>query len=239
MNKCTRALGIGMFAVAAVTLAACSTKSATTNASAVTTTSTVVGTTTSTAAAAPSATSAPPTTAATAGRQVKGTLVTLGAGTFAGGTDIAIGLYDVAGGAGQSGNFTVNGRDSYNEVLGDAASLGVPMVRTTISSGDQIQISGLSSVTFTPVSTPASNSHTTTTIYAGTWTVGQDLGGGRYVATPGAGQSGNFTVSGSDSYNEILGGDSSMGGVPSLTVTLSKGDVIAVSGLSQVTLTAQ
>jgi hypothetical protein len=59
------------------------------------------------------------------------------------------------------------------------------------------------------------------------------------VARTGAGQSGNFSVSGFDMYNEILGGDNSMGGVPSVTVTLSKGDVIAISGLSQVVMTAQ
>ena len=113
------------------------------------------------------------------------------------------------------------------------------MVRVTISTGDQVQISSLSAVTFTPVSTPFSSAHTTTNLYAGTWTVGKDIGAGRYVATPGAGQSGNFMVSGNNSYNEILGGGSSVGGVPSLTVNLSNGDVINISGLSQVTMTAQ
>jgi hypothetical protein len=164
----------------------------------------------------------------------------LGAGTFTGGTDVAVGLYDVTTGAGQSGNFIVTGTDSYNEILGsDGGNGGVSTVRVTISNGDQIQISGLSAATFTPVSTPFSTAHATTTLYAGTWTVGQDIGSGRYVATPGSGQSGNFIVTGPDTYNEILGGDPSTGGVPSVTVTLSKGDVIAISGLSQVVMTAQ
>jgi hypothetical protein len=179
-------------------------------------------------------------TAAVAGRQVKGTLVTLGAGTFAGGTDVAVGLYDVTPAAGESGNFSTTGTESYNEILGSDSSLGdVPSVRVTISKGDQISISGLSGVTFTPVTAPLATSHTTTNLSAGTWTVGQDIGAGRYVATPGAGQSGNFTVSGNDSYNEILGSDSSLGDVPSVNVSLSKGDVIAISGLSQVVMTAK
>jgi hypothetical protein len=194
-----------------------------------------------TPATAPPTTAPPVTTApAPAGRQVQGALVTLGAGTFTGGKDVAVGLYDVTAGAGQSGNFIVNGPDTYDEILGTAGGAGgVPMVRVKISTGDQIQISGLSAVTFTPVTTPLVTSHTTVNLYAGTWVVGQDIGAGRYVATPGAGQSGNFIVSGNDQYNEILGGDSSVGGVPSVTVTLTKGDVIDISGLGQVTMTAQ
>jgi len=216
------------------------------NTSATVTTAAAPATTPTTTAApattspTPVTTAAPPTTAAPAGRQVKGTVVTLGAGTFTGGKDVAVGIYDVTPGAGQSGNFTVTGTDSYNEILGpNGGAGGVPMVRVTISNGDQVGISGLSAATFTPVSTPLSNSHATTNLYAGTWTVGQDIGAGRYVATPGSGQSGNFIVSGNDSYNEILGGDSSSGGVPSVTVSLSKGDVVAISGLSQVVMTAQ
>ena len=208
-----------------------------------TNTSATIATTAAPATTAPTpvTTAAPATTAPPpAGRQVKGTLVTLGAGTFAGGKDVAVGLYDVTPPAGESGNFSTTGPDSYNEILGPNGGIGgVPMVRVTISTGDQITISGLSAVTFTPVTAPLNNSHTTTNLYAGTWTVGQDIGAGRYVATPGAGQSGNFIVSGTDSYNEILGGDSSLGGVPSVTVSLTKGDVIAISGLSQVVMTAQ
>ena len=240
MRRTSHLWGVLAIVIVAVLAAACSSKAT----SGTTTTTGATATTTGAAATTPATvaktTTTRPTTAAPAGRQVKGTLVTLGAGTFTGGKDVAVGLYDVTPGAGQSGNFTVSGTDSYDEILGgDPTTGGVPKVRTTISNGDQIQISGLSGVTFTPVTTPYSTSHTTTNLYAGTWTVGQDIGAGRYVATPGAGQSGNFVVSGNDSYDEILGGDSSTGGVPSVTVTLSKGDVIALSGLSQVTMTAQ
>jgi hypothetical protein len=178
--------------------------------------------------------------AAPAGRHVSGTLVTLGAGTFTAGKDVAFGLYDVTPAAGQSGNFSTTGPNTYDEILGGDSTLsGVQSVRVTIAAGDQISISGLSAVTFTPVTAPMISSHTTTTLSAGTWTVGQDIGAGRYVAAPGPGQSGNFSVSGNDFYDEILGGDSSLGGVPSVTVSLSKGDVIAISGLSQVVLTAK
>jgi hypothetical protein len=172
-------------------------------------------------------------------RKVTGVAKTLGAGTFTGGKDVAVGLYVVTTGGGQSGNFIVTGTDSYNEILGGGSALsGVPKIRVQISTGDQIQISGLSTVHFAPVSSPFLTTHTTTTVYAGTFIVGQDMGAGRYVATPGAGQSGNFIVSGNDSYNEILGGASADGGVPNVTVTLTSGDVVDISGLSQVTMTA-
>lgn len=164
-------------------------------------------------------------------RQIKGTATTLGAGTFSGGKDVAVGLYDVTA-AGQSGNFIVSGTDSYNDILGQ----GVTKIRAQISDGDQIQLSSLSSVTFTPVSTPFVTSHTPVTLYAGTFTVGQDIGAGRYIATTTAGSSGNFFVHGANSVNEILG-QNGFGGVPNVTTDLADGDVITISGLGQVTMT--
>ena len=162
--------------------------------------------------------------------------MTLGAGMFTGGTDVAPGLYDVTPGAGQSGNFTVRGADSYNETLDSSGTQGVPAVRVQISSGDRIQISALSQVVFTPVSTPFVTTLNAATLYAGTWTVGQDLGPGRYVATPGSGQGGNFVIA-SEGVNVYLGGDPNRGGVPSVTFSVQTGDVIEISHLGQVTLT--
>lgn len=182
--------------------------------------------------ATPPTTEAPATTTIPT-RQVEGTAKTLGAGNYKGGSDVAVGLYDVTPGVGQSGNFIVQGDDTYDEILG--GSDGVPKVRVKISDGDSIQISSLSTVTFTPVSTPFVTAHQTVTLYAGTWTVGEDLGAGRYTATPGAGQSGNFIIT-SENVDEILGGSD---GVPSVSFDVSKGDVIDISSLSQVTLTAQ
>ncbi len=98
----------------------------------------------------------------------------------------------------------MTGTDSYNEIHGVADGRGVPKVRVTILGGDSIQISSLSQVTFTHVTAPFVTAVQTTNIYAGTFTVGQDIAPGRYIATPGAGQSGNFIVTGNNSYNEIL-----------------------------------
>lgn len=198
-----------------------------------TTTSSKTAKTQSATAATTGASASQPAT-----RQVQGTAVTLGAGTFTGGKDVAPGLYDVTTVAGQSGNFVVNGGSSYNEILGDDGSGdGVSKIRVKVSAGDQIQISGMSDVTFTPVTAPFVTGNTAVTLYAGTFTVGQDVGAGNYTVTPGSGQSGNFVVNGGSSYNEILGTDSSMGEDPSLHVTLNAGDTIDISSMDQVVFT--
>ena len=118
------------------------------------------------------------TTTTLPGRKVTGIAKTLGAGVFTGGTDVAPGLYDATPGAGQSGNFIVQGEvDQYDEILGgDAIDGGVPE-----SPAAQIQwrphrdlwsVSGH----LHPVSTPYVKMHSPVTLYAGTWKVGQDLG---------------------------------------------------------------
>ncbi|HVA07169.1 MAG TPA: hypothetical protein VNG12_10550 [Acidimicrobiales bacterium] len=161
--------------------------------------------------------------------------MTLGAGAFTGGTDVAPGLYDVTTGPGQSGNFIVTGTDSYNEVLDSSGSRGVTEIRVQISNGDQIQISGLSQVIFTPVSTPFVTTHSAATLYAGSWTVGQDLGPGRYLATAGAAQSGTFIITG-EGVNEVMSGNPGAGAVSSVTFSVENGDVIEITGLDQVRL---
>lgn len=162
--------------------------------------------------------------------------MTLGAGDFAGGTDVAPGLYDVTTGPGQSGNFVVTGPDSYNEVLASQGSQGVPEIRVRISDGDQIQISGLSQTFFTPVSTPLVTTQSTVDLYAGTWTVGQDLGSGRYVASASTGQSGTLTIA-REGVSVTLGNDTNHGQVRSVAFNVQDGDVIQISALRQVTLT--
>ena len=175
-------------------------------------------------------TAAPETTAA-ATRKVTGKATTLGSGNFSV-KDIPAGLYDVAAGKGETGNLNVTGADAhYIEILG--GPVGVPKIRVTISDGDTIELSGLSRVTFTPVTTPFVTTHTAATLYAGTWTVGEDVGSGRYVAAPGAGQTGNFTIM-NEGVIEILGGPV---GVPNVTFEAKDGDVIDISGLSKATLT--
>ncbi len=186
-------------------------------------------------AASTTTTTAPTTTTTVPHRVVTGKRTTLGAGNFAVGQDIPAGLYDVTAAAGQSGNFIVNGADSYDEILGTAEGMGIPKVRVQLRSGDKIQISGLSSVVFSPVTTPYVTTVKTVDLYAGTWFVGKDLAPGRYVATPGHGQSGNFIID-AEGVDEILGTADGMG-VPNVTVTVHKGDVIQVSGLSTVVMT--
>ncbi len=160
----------------------------------------------------------------------------LGSGHFVGGTDVAPGLYDVVPGPDQSGEFVVTGTDRYDEVLGSPGTQGVPQIRVRISTGDQIQVSGLSQVFFTPVATPFVTTHSAVTLYAGTWTVGQDLGPGHYVATPGAGESGTVVVT-SEGINETVSGDRSQGSAPSFTFNVKDGDMIEISGLGQLNLT--
>jgi hypothetical protein len=161
--------------------------------------------------------------------------VIVGPGSFTGGTDVMPGLYDVTTGPGQRGHFIIDGSDSYNEVLDSSGSQGVPKIRVHVSGGDQIQISGLSQVFFTPVSSPFVTTHSAVNLYAGTWTVGQDLGPGTYAATPGAGQSGTFIIS-DESVHVILSSNPGRGTVSSVTFNVQNGDVIDISGLDQVTL---
>ena len=161
--------------------------------------------------------------------------MTLDSGTFIGGTDVEPGLYDVTAGPGRRGNFIVAGADSYDETLDSSGIKGVPKIRVQISTGDGIRITSLSEVMFTPVSTPFVTTHSAVTLYAGTWTVGQDLGPGLYVATAGAGQSGRFVI-GSEGVNQILGADPGHGELPSLAFGVKVGDVISISGLGEVAL---
>jgi hypothetical protein len=145
------------------------------------------------------------------------------------------GLYDVTTSLSQSGNFVVTGTDSYNEILDSSGSTGVPEIRVQISNGDQIHISGLSQAFFNPVSTPFVTTYSAVTLYTGTWTVGQDLGPGTYVATPAAGQSGSLVIA-SEGVHKRLNGNPGSGASSSTTFTVQIGDVIAISGLAQVTL---
>lgn len=167
-------------------------------------------------------------------RQVTGKATDLGAGTFQGGQDIQAGLYDVTPVDG-SGNFTVTssgGNLNVNEVLGDAEGLGVAKVRVQISDGDQIQLQGINKTHFEPVTAPFVKTVQTLSLYAGSWTVGEDIAAGRYTATPSSG-TGNFVVNkdGMPVTNEILGGDM---GVKNVTVNLEDGETINISGLNQV-----
>lgn len=170
-------------------------------------------------------------------RQIVGTETDLGVGTFQGGKDIQIGLYDVTS-INSTGIFTViagGGALRSNEVLGNSQNLGVSKVRVNIQNGDVITLSEIDEVHFQPVITPIVTTVHTVTIYSGSWVVGEDIAAGRYIATTSG--SGNFVVNtnqGISDINEILGGNS---GVKNITVDLTDGEIIDISGIKQVKLT--
>ena len=171
-------------------------------------------------------------------RQVAGVATDLGAGSFLGGKDVPVGLYDVTPSDG-SGNFTVKSSGEnlkINEVLGDAASLGVSKVRVNVSDGDAISLEGINKTHFEPVTIPFVTKVQAVSMYSGSWVVGEDVAAGRYVAAPTSG-SGNFVVNatnGTAVVNEILGGDM---GVKNVTINLTDGQTINVGGINQVDLT--
>ena len=114
---------IGLFIVIALVLVACGDQTSSSN-------NTSPTTNTATLTASPTSsntqtTQAKPTSTIIT-RHVTGKATTLGAGTFTGGKDVADGLYDVTTASGQSGNFIINGPDSYNEILGVSYGQGVP-----------------------------------------------------------------------------------------------------------------
>src|SRR5699024_8467860 len=160
---------------------------------------------------------------------------TLGAGTFTVGQDVAPGRYVLEPGAGQSGNVhaaTAEDPLVINEILGDAAGLGVPSVTTTLIEGEELEISGLSEVTFTPAETELR-----TTLGTGDWVVGLDVAPGDYVVTPAEGGWGNFVVYDSSGFPDTNGllGDAEGLGVPEGTIPVPAGEEIQISGISEVT----
>lgn len=155
--------------------------------------------------------------------------VILTTGTYQVGEDIKAGRYTATAPAGESGNFFVRGGvQTVNEILG--GDFGVPSVTMDLTAGQEIEISGISEVTFTPAVHKLSRRLST-----GYWTVGVDIPAGRVMATAATGESGNFFVRDEDgisTVNEILGGTY---GVPSVTITLVDGQTIDIRGISVVT----
>lgn len=164
-------------------------------------------------------------------RQVQGETTTLITGSYKSPEDIKPGYYDVVS-AGGSGNLYIKGSHRYNEILG--GTIGVSKVRVIIAEGSEIEISGVSGATFTPIDAEYVANHIETSLYPGSFIVGQDIGQGRYIAKAGSGQSGNLFIKGSKSVNEILG---TSFGTPAVTVDVKDGDEIEISGLETVIFT--
>ncbi|SES91770.1 hypothetical protein SAMN05216389_103176 [Oceanobacillus limi] len=164
------------------------------------------------------------------------TETTLNTGTFVVGSDIPAGRYVITGeGSGNLFIYDEGGSAVVNEILDSSGDFGVPSVTTDIEDGQEIEISGLNSVTFTPADTTLSESLST-----GTWEVGLDIEPGRYDVTAPNG-SGNFFVynaRGLAEVNEILDASGEFG-VERITVNLENGQIIEISGLPQVDFEAR
>lgn len=156
---------------------------------------------------------------------------TLNAGNFIVGEDIPAGRYVMTGdGTGNLFVYDENGMPTVNEILDKSGEMGVTSVTTNLESGQEIEISGLNDVTFTPAETSISN-----TLSAGNWQVGLDIEPGRYNVTAPSGM-GNFVIydaMGLPATNEILDISGELG-VKQLTVTIEDGQEIQISGINEV-----
>lgn len=179
----------------------------------------------------------PPTLA-----QAKAAEATLIPGTYAVGEELKPGRYTVSSTSG-TGNFLnqpkkSNGQD-VNEILGSDESATTSAVTATFKKGDQVEISGMTSAHFVPVT--SRNKKNTSSLGTGYWTVGKDIKKGKYTVSPAAGTSGNFFVQPKNLFgtdiNEVLGSDSSAGQVPKVNVNLKNGDTVIIGGMPSVSFT--
>lgn len=163
--------------------------------------------------------------------------VDLFTGTWMVGTDVPAGRFVITGEG--SGNFFVRDKSGYsvvNEILDDSENWGVSSVTFDLEDGQEIEISGLNNVYFTPYETELRTSLST-----GVWIVGVDIKAGAYVASTENG-SGNFFVrdhkGGTSKVNEILDSEGEWG-VEKIALNLTDGQVIEISGLNSVDFTAR
>lgn len=161
---------------------------------------------------------------------------TLYSGIFIVGEDIPAGRYVITGDG--SGNLFVKNKGvlMVNEILDTEHGMGVPNVTVDLAAGNEIEISGINNVTFTPAETQSS-----TTLTTGVWLVGLDIPAGRYEVTCNDGESGNFFVHSGNKpvVNEILD-RSGMGiGVEKIRVNLQEKQVVTISGFSTAIFTKQ
>jgi len=159
-------------------------------------------------------------------------LTTLFSGTFMVGQDIPPGRYVIT--ADGSGNLFVNDGDlpRVNVILNNEVGFGVTSLTVYLYEGEEIEISRINNVIFTPAITESS-----TTLTAGDWIVGLDIPAGTYDATPTEeGFFGNFFVfdGALPSVNQILGGDI---GVERVRVNLREGQRVQMHNIESVTFT--
>ena len=148
-------------------------------------------------------------------------------------THLSAGVYDVTFNG--TGNFNVYDKDGKlltNEV-GGGADIGISKYRAILTEGCKIKIAGMSINTL-PVEKKLS-AYAEMSLYAGYWTVGEDVTSGRYKVSTARGN-GNFMIFGSDGMpktNEILGSS----GVKEILVNLEDNDIIQISSLNHVKFT--
>ena len=155
---------------------------------------------------------------------------TLSDGSWLVGVDVPQGRFVIS--ADSIGYLTVwRGEDLLmNEALG-GSGIGRDTITTSLLAGDRVIITGINTVTFTPVPDRTLSN----TLGAGNWVVGLDIpAGGFNVTTPSG--SGNLVIWRGDELiiNEILQDGSLPEGEESISVNLVIGDVITISGLDRV-----
>ena len=156
--------------------------------------------------------------------------VTLSAGDWIVGEDVAQGRFVISGDS--TGSLTIWRGEEFimSEILGGGA-FGVSTVNTYLLNGDRIVIHDINNTIFNPVANRTlSNSLTT-----GNWVVGVDIAAGTYEATVPSGIGSFVVFRGSNVLvNEILEDGSQGLSVDHVQVTLIAGDVIMISGVERV-----
>ena len=160
--------------------------------------------------------------------------VTLGSGTFFAGADIPAGRYSATTEKGY-GSFVVYETGTklpeISEVLGYFADVAyVQSVAVTLGAGQEIEIKGLSRVTFTPLRTELRTELTT-----GVWEAGTDIKPGTYKVSSLDGRSGSITVlSGSMPAAIAYLGENGTKSKESAVITLTEGQTIRISSIPAV-----
>lgn len=182
----------------------------------------------------------------------------LGPGTYIAGQHLDPGLYEVTVKSGARALIS-GGMDELDPLMNLLELLAAPelaerpgspavaKLRLELSDGDEVVLSagprqelGEFTLAFTPVASrriePIGG---TVILYSGRWSVGDDLAPGRYVLEVDPGVRGSLQVVGGGHRGavELLDGDGADGGRPSVSLDLSIGDRIAISGIDEVTFT--
>lgn len=158
----------------------------------------------------------------------EGQAVVLNTGSWTVGKDIKPGHYKLVS-TGGSGNVSGDTKSDLNIILSDNPEsdyMQLSQYSTYLFKGDEIEISGLQGVSFTPITKGEDVSNGN--LKAGVYVVGSDIKPGRYKITAVKG-SGNLS-SDDGEINEILGTDTSDNmSVNEVTKNLREGDILTAT----------